>query len=169
MVVALGSLLATWAFAGSATATTFSGRCALAGSVTFGVPVSLLPQFTSHAFDGRGVCDGTLDGQPVEGVPVEEQELAPSGISSCTLNAATNIATRLTFYPGTAQESSLRMRVTTVGAGAIVLLYQGESSGQAAGLLTFPGDAELVKRCATGTLTRSPVNQTLGTLTTLSG
>ena len=45
-----------------ASATTFSGGCSTAGTVTITPPSGFIPHAASHHYDGRGECTGTLNG-----------------------------------------------------------------------------------------------------------
>jgi hypothetical protein len=166
--VAVTGVLA--ACAATASATTFSGGCSTAGTVTITPPSGFIPHAASHHYDGRGECSGTLDGVRVASAPVTYIGGAAFGIHSCEFNSSTRGPAVLTFFPGTPRERALRVLQSTTGTGAVYLpLVQGAQSGIALGTLALPFTADVIAACQTSSFGSWPITIAFGTITSLVG
>jgi hypothetical protein len=112
----------------------FSGSCAVQGTVAFDPPVTLSEQQLDVVYGARGTCSGTLDGRSVAGAPVALDH-AGTSIGSC-LEASTTQpgGGAITFDDGPVLPYSFDFRA--IGT-EVLFTFSGSRSGDAVGRGTF--------------------------------
>jgi hypothetical protein len=83
--------------AGSASATTFEGKCTLSGTATFSEPYTLVPTNKDYEARGKGTCTGKLDGEPYDGPAHMYLDGRMDKPMACEFGAAKDVPGVLTF------------------------------------------------------------------------
>jgi hypothetical protein len=147
----------------------FEGTCHLTGDLSFRDPLGNLPRMTSFTDLGTGTCTGTLNGAPMNDLPVVNS-VAGSGFLSCAGGRASTSDT-LTFARG---RRGTQVHITTESAGALTQLV-GHVRGAASGdgvvyvsLLPYTDQGTLAA-CQAGALRTARYDVTARTITPLAG
>jgi hypothetical protein len=147
----------------------FEGTCRLTGELRFRDPLGNLPRTTSFTDSGSGTCTGTLNGAPMNDLPVVNS-VSGSGLLSCAGGHASTADT-LTFARG---KRGTQVHITTESAGALTQLVghvQGAASGHGlvqVSLLPYTDQATLAA-CQAGSLTSARYDVLARTITPLAG
>lgn len=147
----------------------FEGTCHLTGELRFHDPLGNLPRTTSFTDSGNGTCTGTLNGAPMNDLPVVNS-VNGSGFLSCAGGHASTADT-LTFARG---RHGTQVHIATESAGALTQLVghvRGASSGHGVvqvSLLPYTNQATL-EACQAGSLTSARYDVEARTITPLAG
>jgi hypothetical protein len=150
---------------------TFSGSCALAGTVSFDPPLSSAPQEGSAFATALGSCTGTLAGRRGRTRTLDGARARyvawNRGLTSCGQGSATGGGYLVL------RGRKLRFRLTeTRITGAAALHLDGARGGSAEGTATIAQEedpAEIAQRCATTGLRSARVDIRLQTSPAISG
>jgi hypothetical protein len=110
---------------------TFSGSCALSGTVSFEPFLTVAPQAVVQTASAAGTCSGTLRGRPISGVSATYAARSEAPDGSCLGGTASG--------SGTLKFGGARLRFTmseTRAAAFPMLMLQGARSGSASAVVT---------------------------------
>lgn len=153
----------------------WSGRCAVAGTLTFADAFGAEPAFTSWREEGSGTCTGVLNGAPVTRTPTVVRGRG-SGTLTCLVGGTdVRLANAVTFTRGTRRRGDdvvigLSGRSLTA-LGESVALMRGDVSGEALGHVDFltTSGPDVTEDCRTSSVTSMSFRATTQTLSTMRG
>ena len=151
------------------TVDSFAGSCSVQGDVTFNPPATDTQQTDHYAYDAKGTCTGTLDGQSLSGAAVTLQQAGIADASCLQALAYPPGNGTVTFANGVRLPYTLDF--TAKGTELDGTAY-GTRSGVAPGHGTFATQrsdaAGITAACAGSGLKTAPMDMTLSTSTPLT-
>ncbi len=140
-----------------------SGKCTIQGTVTYGKPLTDVPQDNTYDTSASALCNGTVDGQPISNVHIAVHVTGSLNGSCGSARSTSPGSGTLTWDRGTADPSDdvsvgFSEQFTVTGTEAS-LTYQGQRFGSAVGHATFATSRtprDVAAQCAVGGVKELP-------------
>ena len=138
LIGVLGGLLL--ASAPSASATTFSGDCNMAGTITVRKPYTIVVTNNDYEARAAGTCTGTVNGSPYDGPASVYIDGRMNKPMSCEAGISNAVPGTLTFGPdpNAVDATQLDVVIDELHVGVLLPAHvAGAFNGEALGLISF--------------------------------